>query len=174
MRRGFIVGLVVLATACLILGCGHKTTQVAELASFPVDDLRGILTRSNVSLDSTHSYDGNGSVRFEADRPTVIRLFEIIDVNVENARLTYQAKVRTEAFQGEAYLEMWCAFDGRGEYFARDLETPLSGSTEWSTEETYFFLQRGENPDRVRLNLVVNGTGTVWVDDIRLKQGPLN
>jgi hypothetical protein len=31
----------------------------------------------------------------------------------------------------------------------------------------------GENPDNVKLNFVVNGTGTIWIDDIRLLKGPL-
>ena len=104
----------------------------------------------------------------------MIRLFETGDVDVEDARLTYQAKVRTEGVEGQVFLEMWCQFAGKGEYFSRDLETPQTGTTEWSTEETPFFLKKGENPDNVKLNLVVNGSGTVWIDDIRLFRGPLN
>lgn len=36
-----------------------------------------------------------------------------------------------------------------------------------------FFLQKGENPDNVKLNLVIKGKGTAWIDDIRVMQGPL-
>lgn len=36
-----------------------------------------------------------------------------------------------------------------------------------------FFLQKGENPDNVKLNLVIEGKGTVWIDDIHLYKGPL-
>jgi hypothetical protein len=69
---------------------------------------------------------------------------------------------------------MWCNFAGRGEYFARALQAPLSGSTEWTSQETLFFLKKGDNPDNVKLNVVIDGTGTVWVDDVRLIKGPLN
>jgi hypothetical protein len=37
---------------------------------------------------------------------------------------------------------------------------------------TPFFLEAGQKPDLIRLNLVVNGTGTVWIDDIRLLRQP--
>jgi len=49
----------------------------------------------------------------------------------------------------------------------------VSGTTDWTTEETPFFLQKGENPDNIKLNLVMNGTGTAWIDDIRLLKGAL-
>jgi len=52
-------------------------------------------------------------------------------------------------------------------------QTPLTGTTDWTTEETPFFLRKGENPDNVKLNLVINGKGTAWIDDIRLLKGPL-
>jgi hypothetical protein len=38
---------------------------------------------------------------------------------------------------------------------------------------TPFFLKKGENPENVKLNLVVDGVGTVWIDDIQLIRGPL-
>ncbi|MCZ6549959.1 MAG: hypothetical protein V3R69_01565 [candidate division NC10 bacterium] len=102
-----------------------------------------------------------------------MRLFEVGDLTVENARLIYQAKVRTAGVDGQVYLEMWCHFPGKGEFFSRGLETPLTGTTEWTTEETSFFLKKGQKPDYIKLNLVINGTGTAWIDDIRLLKGPL-
>ena len=85
----------------------------------------------------------------------------------------YQARLRTEDVQGQVYLEMWCHFPDKGEFFSRSVDTPLTGSTEWTTEETPFSLKKGENPDFVKLNLVFDGTGTVWIDDIRLLKAPL-
>jgi hypothetical protein len=43
----------------------------------------------------------------------------------------------------------------------------------WMTVATPFFLQAGQKPDLIRLNLAVNGTGKVWIDDIRLMRQPL-
>jgi hypothetical protein len=63
---------------------------------------------------------------------------------------------------------MWCAFPGAGEFFSRALHAPLTGTTEWTTQETPFFLKKGEVPNLVRLNLVITGAGTVWIDDLTL------
>jgi hypothetical protein len=150
-----------------------KQIEATELKRFPVDNLEGIIRQSGVQLDRQISSDGNGSLRINATEPTVIRLFETGDIDIEDVRLIYQARVRTENVQGQVYLEMWCCFAGRGEYFSRGLMRPLTGTTDWTTEETPFFLKRGENPDNVKLNLVINGKGTAWIDDIRLLKGPL-
>jgi hypothetical protein len=33
--------------------------------------------------------------------------------------------------------------------------------------------EKGKNPDKVTLNLVINGKGTVWIDDVTLSKTPL-
>lgn len=165
--------LVLAAAALLTVSCSQPSTQVIQLKHFPISDLQGIITQSDVEFDRQISSDGDGSLRINATQPTVVRLFEVGDVDIENARLIYQAKLRTERVNGQVYLEMWCHFAGKGEFFSRGLQTPLSGTTDWTTEETPFFLKKGENPDNIKLNLVINGTGTAWIDDIRLLKGPL-
>ncbi len=156
-----------------LVSCSRPSEQVLELRDFPIDSLEGIITRSGVGIDEVISSDGKGSLKMTSTKPTVIRLFETGDIDVENARLIYQARVRTENIEGKVYLEMWCHFPSKGEFFSRGLKTPLTGTTEWTTEETPFFLKKGENPDNVKLNLVINGKGTAWIDDIRLLKAPL-
>ncbi len=39
--------------------------------------------------------------------------------------------------------------------------------------EAPFFLKKNDDPDDIKLNLVINGKGTVWIDDLRLITGPL-
>lgn len=168
-----LIACVCFAVMFALTHCSKPTQQVSELKKFPLDAMDGILTQSGVQIDKEISSDGKGSLKITAAEPTVVRLFEVGDIDVEDARLIYQAKVRTEGLKGQAYLEMWCTFPGKGEFFSRGLETPLSGTTEWTSGETPFFLRKGENPDNVKLNLVINGSGTVWVDDIRLIKGPL-
>lgn len=173
MRRVLVALRVVFVLWVLQLGCSQPPAAVTELKHYGADSLEGLIGNDGVHLDQGVSSDGNGSLRIEAKVPMTVRLYETGDLDVENARLTYQAKVRSDGLQGQAYLEMWCQFSGQGEFFSRDLATPLTGSNDWSTEETPFFLKAGENPDNVKLNLVIEGTGTVWIDDIRLLKGPL-
>jgi len=164
--------------ACVVItfvavSCSQTSKQEVEIKRFPIDNVEGVITRSGVAIDREISSDGNGSLRITLTKPTVVRLFETGDIDIENARLIYQARLRTENVEGQVYLEMWCHFPGKGEFFSRGLQTPLTGTVEWTTEETPFFLKKGENPDNVKLNLVINGRGTAWIDDIRLLKASL-
>jgi hypothetical protein len=162
------VGMIVFAVSC-----SQPSKQVVEIKLFPIDSMEGVITRSGVGIDREISSDGNGSLRITSTKPTVVRLFETGNIDIEKARLIYQARLRTENVEGQVYLEMWCHFPGKGEFFSRGLQTPLTGTMEWTTEETPFVFKKGENPDNVKLNLVINGRGTAWIDDIRLLKAPL-
>ena len=155
-------------TVVLASGCSPSSRQVEEIERFPLDSLEAVITQSGVQVDNEVTSDGKGSLRVTATEPTVVRLFETGDIDVEDAGLVYRAKVRSEGVEGQVYLEMWCHFPGKGEFFSRGLKSPLTGTTDWTTEETPFLLRKGENPDNVKLNLVINGKGTAWIDDIRL------
>ncbi len=168
-----VAGLVAPAGGCADRAESPAPAAVAELKRLPIDTAVGILTTTGVTFDPGQSVDGKGSLRIEASAPTTVRLYELGDVHVEDARLIYQAQVRTENAQGRVYLEMWCHFAGRGEFFSRGLASAPSGTTNWTSQETLFFLQPGENPDNVKLNLVMEGPGTAWIDDIKLLRGPL-
>lgn len=182
-RYPFVSSLATLALAVpMTMACSNERADsgstvdqdaTAELIRYPLDDLQGVIAQSGAELDSAVSADGNGSLRLTATQPTTFRLFETGDLDVEDALLLYRARVRSDGVEGAAYLEMWVQVAGFGEAFSRDLQTPLSGSNEWSTEETPFFLQAGQNPENVKLNLVIDGRGTVWIDDIRLTRSPL-
>lgn len=178
MKGRTVARLVCLLVALCCVGCPSSkekgdATSTDVLKQYPLDDMTGIITTSGVDVDKTVSSDGNGSLRIKAEEPVIIRLFETGDVDVENARLIYRARLKTENVDGKAYLEMYCRFPGKGEFFSRGLQSPLTGTNEWTTEEIPFFLKEGQNPDNVKLNVVVNGTGTVWVDDVQLLKAPL-
>jgi hypothetical protein len=171
MKTGFRT--VVVALAIMLCGCLSGQVAVAELKSFSTDNIDGIITRTDVTIDKDVSSTGKGSVKMTAKEPRTVKLFETGPVDLDNARLIYKAKLRTDNVKGQAYLEMWCSFPGKGEFFSRGLQNPLSGTNDWTTVDTPFFLKSGEKPDNVKLNVVINGTGTVWIDDVKLLKGPL-
>ncbi len=139
--------------------------------AYPIADLEGVITRSGVEFDPKTTSDGNGSLRLSSKGYTAFRLFEIEDPDVEGTKLLYRARIRTQNVEGRVYLEMWCRFPGRGEFFSRALETPITGTTEWTSQETPFVLEDGQNPSNIKLNLIVEGPGAVWVDEIVLAKG---
>jgi hypothetical protein len=157
----------------LSISCSQTQEEIVEIARYPLDSLEGVITQSGVALDKDITSDGKGSLRIAADKPAVIRLFETGDLDVEDARLVYRAKVRCENVEGQVFLEMWCQFPGKGEFFSRGLHNTISGTKDWTSLEAYFFLKKGENTDNIRLNLVIDGTGIAWIDDIHLMKGPL-
>lgn len=166
--------------ACVIVlllvagGCGGGTATEETLISFPITSLENVITRTGVDLDKDVTSDGNGSLRVVTPGATTVRLFEIEKPDADNVRLIYRAKLRTKEVSGDVYLEMWCRFRGQGEFFSRGLHSPLRGTTEWTSQEVYFLLEKGQNPDLVKLNLVVGGSGTVWVDEVALAAGTRN
>ncbi|UCC81363.1 MAG: hypothetical protein JSW64_08985 [Candidatus Zixiibacteriota bacterium] len=156
-----------------ISSCSDRPDQQAVIKSYPVKNLDGLLTADGVEFDPEISSDGDGSIKIIAPESTTVRLYETGDINIEQTRLVYRAKIRTERVIGQVFLEMWCAFEGKGEYFSRGLWTLVSSDTDWTDTETQFYLKTDENPDNIKLNLVINGSGTVWVDDIKLVKHPL-
>jgi len=173
MKLKIVVILVCVAMSGPMIFCGKPSAKDAVVKKYPVDTLEGTIQVSGIELDSQIKSEGKGSLRISLTEPSVIRLFETGEVDIEEATLVYQAKLRTEGIQGRVYLEMWCHFEGKGEFFSRGLDSPLSGTNNWTSVEIPFFLKAGWNPDNVKLNVVGEGTGIVWVDDIRLVKRPL-
>ncbi len=111
--------------------------------------------------------------RVAADRAMTVRLYEIADPGVEQCMLAYRARLRSEGLAKRGYLEMWCRFPGRGEFFSKGLQQPIGGTTGWASYEAPFYLKAGQRPDLIKLNLVLEGAGTVWLGDIELLKTPL-
>jgi hypothetical protein len=168
MKRLFASVIIIVM---LIMACSKSEYGVIQ--TFPLDNLDGVIAQSNVAVDTEISSDGKGSLRVETSDAATVPLFEVVDPNVENARIFYQARLRTENVIGQVYLEMWVRLPGLGESFSRGQQTLLTGTTDWTSQEIPFFLQKGQNPDLIKLNLVINGQGRAWIDDIKLIRGPL-
>ena len=109
----------------------------------------------------------------DCKKAQTIRLFELENPGVEHCLVTYRAKLKTENLTGQAYLEMWCRFPGKGEFFSRGLTHAVTGSNDWASYETPFILKKGEKPDLIKLNVVVKGAGKVWIKDVELLKSPL-
>ncbi len=159
---------VIILAAGLTAPCCRSGAKDLNLLRFSCDSPEGVIHPAGVTVDTGRKTEGRASLKFNIAEPEVIRLFEAGDIDIEDALLVYQARLRTEDLQGRAYLEMWCHFEGKGEFFSRGLDKTLSGTAKWTRLEIPFNLKSGENPDNVKLNIVCEGTGTVWVDDVRL------
>ena len=100
--------------------------------------------------------------------PETLHLFEVADPGAEKCKVFYRAKLRTQDFKGQVYLEMWCRLPGKGEFFSRGLDNTVTGTSGWVSCETPFILEAGQQPDLIRLNVVAKGEGVVMVKDVEL------
>ena len=162
--------MVMLLATILVTSCAPPTPSEDILLRIPIQSPSDLLTHSGVSIDPLISSDGNGSARIESSEPITIRIAELEPPPFDTARIIYRARLRTQGLAGKTYLEMWCSFTGQGEYFSRSLHDPVTGTTEWTTIQTPFILQENQVPNRIRLNLVIDGAGTVWIDDVVLSK----
>ena len=156
--------------ALLALACdpGGAPPELALYAD-GLDSLKSVITQSGVTIDPAVSLDGRGSLRIDATgERTVVRIADVPIDAPGLQRISYRAKLRSENVSGRAYLEMWVSVPGMGEFFSRALHSVVSGTSEWSTHETPFFLEKGREARLAKLSVVVEGPGTVWVDGVTL------
>ena len=111
--------------------------------------------------------------RIDSRDKRTVRLFEVPVSGIEQCMLTYRVRMKTADVQGGAYLEMWCRFPRQGEFFSKGLHHSVKGTTDWASYETPFYLMKGQRPDLIKLNLVCEGAGTMWIKEIELLQTPL-
>ncbi|HZD40561.1 MAG TPA: hypothetical protein VE131_07555 [Terriglobales bacterium] len=140
-----------------------------DLKKLSLDNASAIGT--TIQGDSQIKAEGKGSIKITTQWPTTVCLGEVTGLNVENAKLLYKAKVKSD-LDGVAFLEMW-AHVGGGQYFSRGMNDVVSQKTDWKTIQTPFLFKKGQRPDKVTLNLVIKGKGTVWIDDIVLSRESL-
>jgi hypothetical protein len=184
VRKGLLATLLVAVAMTTATGCFPKKQQpvqqvaapvpvvqaekVEEIASYPINNVSEIVSTANVETDAGVSNDGAGSVKVSVVEPTTINLFEESNIDAGQSKLVYQAKLKSQNLEGNAYLEMLLHFPDTGDFYVQGNKTEIAGTTDWKTIEASTELEKGRNPDSAKLRLIVGGKGTVWVDDVKL------
>jgi hypothetical protein len=152
-----------------VLALVANSTHAEDLKKLNLDDASAIGT--TIQTDTQVKAEGKSSIKITTRWPTTICLGEVAGPDVAGARLVYKARVKSD-LDGTAFLEMW-AHVGGGQYFSRGLNDVVKQKTDWKIIQTPFVFQKGQKPGKVTLNVVINGKGTVWIDDIVLSKEPL-
>jgi hypothetical protein len=155
------------AVGVIVMAFGMAYAE--ELKKLSLDDTSAI--GPTIQIDPKVKVEGAGSIKIMTRWPTTICLGEVTNLDIEDATLIYSAKVKSD-LDGIAFLEMW-AHIGEGKYFSKEMNDVVGQKTDWKTIRTPFRFQKGQKPDKVTLNLIINGQGTVWIDDIVLSKEPL-
>lgn len=120
------------------------------------------------ALDTKAVPTSDGAWLVTATQPQVVQMFEHPLPLTDDCVVFYRARLKAENLEGKAFLEMWCRLPGKGEFFSRGLDRVLSGTTDWMSFETPFFLKKGEKADLLKLGLSIQGKGKVWIKDIEI------
>lgn len=158
-------------TVVAVLALAIITARAEDLRKLSLDDASSASPK--IEVDTIVKVEGASSLKITTQWPTTVCLGEVSGPDVENAKLVYSAKVKTELDKtGTAFLELWVHVGG-GQFFSKGMDDAVSQKSDWKTIQTPFMFQKGQKPDKVTLNLVINGKGTVWIDDIVLSKEPL-
>lgn len=169
MRRNVVMGWV----GGLSLVCAASLAAADEtLQKIAWDALKkqGRITAGEVETDGNRAVL---KVVSEKAGPTTYSVLTIEKPGVTRARYAIRGRLRTEGVEGKGYLEMWNHFGG-DKSFSRNLveEGPmrhLGGSSDWREFVLPFVNKEGEPaPDRLELNVVLPGKGTVWLGPLEL------
>jgi hypothetical protein len=79
-----------------------------------------------------------------------------------------RGQVKYDGVAGDGYLELWNDFGSKGKYFSRSLADwgnmrKLTGTSAWRAFELPFHAEPGMRPEKLTLNVVLPGAGTVIV-----------
>jgi hypothetical protein len=132
-----------------------------------LDSIDAILTRTGVTLETDR---GKGRLRIDAIGSATIRLAQFRPNNASGGTLVYRGHLRSEGLKGRAYFEMRCNILGKGEYSAKGLEQSVTGSQGWVSQATPLLLDKGDRCETMKLNLIAEGTGVVWVGNIAVAE----
>ncbi len=163
-----LLAILAILSSFVLISCTDGGRELTMIADFPVAGMAEPADTLNAAFDLGETSDGNGSFRIDAAEPLTVHLFTVEDVDVEGVPLMCEALVRTEDVDGHVYLSMVAHMDDGLGYPSRTTDSPLYGSNGWTEQDTSYELDIGESPTRVEINLVINGTGTAWVDEVRL------
>ncbi len=142
-----------------MIASGDETGSVVEWsASLP----------SNVDVGE----DGSITVTSESDDGVTVTVAEVVSPDVTD-RYLVAGRVKHREVAGEAYLEMWSAFE-EGRYFTRtNLDagplSSMSGTSDWREIALPFdATDAGAPPERLTLNVVLPGRGQITVSAMTL------
>lgn len=157
------------AMALLLAACAARAEETVRAVDWTVDA---------ADAGEVMEEGGRTFLRLEgADRPLVLQVLSLEEPSLHGPRYALRGDVRYRDVEGAAYLEMWTELPGGGRYFTRTLAevgpmAGMRGSSDWRPVELPFDLTGSdETPERLVVNVVLPGAGTVDLSNLELVDG---
>jgi len=156
------------------VGGGPAGAGPIEIAHFPLNDA-GVPSGADAVFDPAVSQDGGGSLRVDSVRGGRLRLYELQEMGDVQGAVVYTGFLRSRALDGQAMLELRCRPAEGEAVFVRGAATAVAGDSDWTPQEIRFS-RPGlcRDPVSIELGVLIQGGGTVWIDDLRLWSVPLD
>jgi hypothetical protein len=154
----------------LVAGVSRRKWQPPEQIGPAVELHKFCLADTPIS-DSAR-WEGD-ELRVESSAAGSIALFEIPLTKLEQAAIFYRCQIKPESLKSAVYAEMWCRIPSKGRFFSRGIHQKVSAAGTWHNSEIPFYLEAGQQPDRLELNLVFQGPGVVRLRNIEVAAAPV-
>jgi hypothetical protein len=119
--------------------------------------------------------DGVLRINNTRDQPLQIHLLTIEKPGITTRHFALEGEIRFENVTGEGFLEMWSVFSSE-RYYTRTRGDapmqPIAGTSDWRSVKLPFFISKSDYPapDRLELNIQLQGSGQVWIRPLNLVQ----
>lgn len=144
------------------------------IAHYPLSR-EAVPTGADAVFDPDVSQDGGGSLMVvTGERGGRLRLYRLDEVGPVEGSLLYTGFLKSEDLRGSAFFELWCHPAGGNPAFVRSVPRRVAGTSDWKPQELAFSQpETCHDPASVELNVVIDGAGTVWIDNLRLWDVPV-
>lgn len=122
---------------------------------------------SDRPVSRTARWHGSELIVETADAGSV-SIFDLTLPDLEQCRINFRFRIKTEAATSAVYPEMWCRIPDKGLFFSRGVDRKIQGMVDWTDVEIPFYLEKGQRADLLHLNLAFEGAGVARLEGIRV------
>lgn len=156
---------------CLLISAmaAAPLTAANILGTFTCHDIAQVKTL--ISIDKETTADGNGSIKVEAAQNAVVTIADQKNLSVSRDNTLWcTLRVKCAGVKQRAHLEMWCEVADGKRAFSKGLDQLLIGDSDWREIRLPMMVNGDFTVSRALVNVVIEGPGTVWVDEVKFSQ----
>jgi hypothetical protein len=170
--------LIAISALTLAWCSAARGEQVVREVSWAALKQSGGLTAGEVVLSPAGSSGPAEHLKVEnsAQQPKTLQVLVLDKPGISSVRYGVQGLVRYQDAASGSHLEVWNHFPGGGAFFSRTLADSgpmqqIEGSSAWRPFLLPFFSdEKAGPPNRLEINVVLAGSGTVCLSPLRLVQ----
>lgn len=151
----------------------HKAARSQTVALQKGDTLSEVGTHVAVDPVIRSSPDAGGSLRIESAQSAIVTVAEVNGIkSTSGGRILCNGKLKCKDTPNGAYLAIYVETTDGSLLVSKQPAQMVGGTQDWQSSRTSVDLRPGTQVARVWVNALVQGPGTLWVDDILVSHEP--